>query len=40
MCIRDSIDAGESWSIVAQSWYHMVEDFNQWSIRGGIAWSL
>jgi opacity protein-like surface antigen len=34
------IDAGESWSIVAQSWYHMVEDFNQWSIRGGIAWSL
>lgn len=34
------IDAGDSWSIVAQTWYHMVEDFNQWSIRGGVAWSL
>ena len=35
-----SIDAGESWSIIGQSWYHIVEDFNQWSIRGGVAWSL
>lgn len=34
------IDAGSSWSFVAESWYHMVEDFNQWSIRGGVAWSL
>jgi len=35
-----NIDAGSNWSLVGQSWYHMVEDFNQWSIRGGIAWSL
>lgn len=35
-----NIDAGANWSIVGQSWYHMVEDFNQWSIRGGVAWSL
>jgi len=35
-----NIDAGDTWSFVAQSWYHMVEDFNQWSIRGGVAWSL
>jgi opacity protein-like surface antigen len=34
------VDAGETWSIVAQSWYHMVDEFNQWSIRGGIAWNL
>lgn len=35
-----NIDAGETWSIVAQTWYHVVEDFNQWSMRGGIAWTL
>lgn len=34
------IDAGGSWSLVAQSWYHMVDGFNQWSVRGGVAWSL
>lgn len=33
-------DAGSNWSFIAQTWYHMVEDFNQWSIRGGVAWSL
>jgi len=35
-----SIDAGSNWSIVGQSWYHAVQDFNQWSIRGGLAWSI
>jgi opacity protein-like surface antigen len=35
-----NIDAGDNWGFVAQSWYHMVEDFNQWSVRGGVAWSL
>ena len=35
-----NIDAGESWGIVAQSWYHVVDGFDQWSIRGGLAWTL
>ncbi len=35
-----NIDAGETWSLVGQSWYHVVDGFNQWSIRGGIAWTL
>lgn len=35
-----NFDAGENWSIVAQSWYHLVDEFNQWSVRGGVAWNM
>lgn len=27
-------------NIVGSGWYSMVQDFNQWSIRGGLSWNI
>ncbi len=35
-----SIGVTQSMNFVGSGWYHMVEDVNQWSVRGGLAWSL
>jgi hypothetical protein len=35
-----SIGVSQSASLIGSGWYHMVEDVNQWSVRGGLAWSI
>lgn len=35
-----SIGVSQSMNIIGSGWYHIVEDVNHWSLRGGLAWSI
>jgi hypothetical protein len=30
----------QSMSLIGSGWYNIVDNVNQWSARGGLAWSL
>ena len=34
------VGVAERMNIVGQGWYTLVEDLNQWSVRGGFSWTL
>jgi hypothetical protein len=34
------VGATDRMNIVGQGWYGLVEDFNQWTVRGGVAFTL
>ena len=34
------VGVAERMNIVGQGWYTLVEDLNQWSVRGGLSWTL
>jgi len=34
------VGVAERMNIVGQGWYSLVEDLNQWSVRGGLSWTL
>ena len=34
------VGVAERMNIVGQGWYTLVEDLNQWSLRGGLSWTL
>ena len=35
-----SVGVSQSMNIVGSGWYNIVDNVNQWSVRGGLAWSL
>lgn len=34
------VGVADRMNIVGQGWYTLVEDLNQWSLRGGLSWTL